>query len=286
MDDLTKLKGIGTVTAKRLAAAGIDSFARLAAANPAQLEAAKINGSSKELEAMIAAAAVQLEPQERAMSDDELRALVAAWDEARAELNAAGDAVADLQAQLAALAPDADRTELDAGLAAAQERVGKAHAAIEALRPLPSGVRLPNAKPVAKRERLPQAAAAAGERMAVTVIGPAKGRRRAGFDFNASPRTVFVTPGELALIEADPSLGLTMGELASGLLADPASAARLTIADFAFGEDATALVKVLGPAKGRRRAGFAFDSQAQTIAVTVDQLTLLLGDEQLAVSPA
>lgn len=42
-DDLTKINGIGPTFAKRLTEAGLDSFAKLAAASPAQVkEAAKL----------------------------------------------------------------------------------------------------------------------------------------------------------------------------------------------------------------------------------------------------
>lgn len=118
----------------------------------------------------------------------------------------------------------------------------------------------------------------------VTVIGP-PGLRRAGFQFGAEPQSVAVTPDQKAIIEADPLLVIAVGGSASG--AQRASAlARLAIDDFEFASDVKIDVTVLGPTKGRRRAGFSFTDAAQTVSVTKEQLTLLLEDEELAVQPA
>ena len=44
-------------------------------------------------------------------------------------------------------------------------------------------------------------------------------------------------------------------------------------------------VTVIGPAKGRRRAGYQFGANPVTIEVTLDQLKLIEGDAELAVTP-
>lgn len=56
MDDLTNIKGIGKATAATLAAAGIDSFAKLAALQPSDDTLLRLAKSSHAAEAWIAAA--------------------------------------------------------------------------------------------------------------------------------------------------------------------------------------------------------------------------------------
>ncbi|WP_056206775.1 MULTISPECIES: hypothetical protein [unclassified Mesorhizobium] len=128
--------------------------------------------------------------------------------------------------------------------------------------------------------------APAGERVVVTVIGPAKGRRRAGYQFGAAPVTVSVTAEELGLIEADADLAVTPGALMDVALEPGAPAERLPVEAFLDGKGNVRPVKVLGPAKGRRRAGYEFGAQAVTIEPTRDELELILADADLSVSPA
>lgn len=147
MDDLTQLKGIGKATAGRLVAGGIDSFASLAAATPEQLGAIdKLGGTPAEWLGWVDQAKALAQPVSRPLSNAELVALVQSWDDARTELDAAGEAVAAIHLQMDALDADADPTQLDADLTAAQERVNKAKADIAALIPLPEGLRLPDAR--------------------------------------------------------------------------------------------------------------------------------------------
>jgi hypothetical protein len=147
MDDLTILKGIGPAAAKKLVAAGIDSFAALAAATSEQLVSIdRLPGSPADWsawreEAKSKAPATPARP----LTDVELSELVASWDAARTEMRNAGEAVVQLQEKLEALAPDADHTVLDAEIENAKARVLAAEAAIAALTPLPEGVRLPDA---------------------------------------------------------------------------------------------------------------------------------------------
>ena len=163
----------------------------------------------------------------------------------------------------------------------------QAQNAIAALTPLSTDVKLPDAtqRPTARKPapRPAQPTPSDDPLQAITVIGPVKGRRRAGFDFGAAPRTVLVTAEQRALIEADLSLSVTDGGAAPEGAAPPR---RLEAGDFDFAGQPSILVKVLGPAKGRRRAGFEFGATARTVPVDPEQLRSILADAQLAVSPA
>lgn len=125
-------------------------------------------------------------------------------------------------------------------------------------------------------------AAAPGELVTITVIGPLKGRRRAGFSFNATPQTIEVTAAELALVEADADLAVSRGALAP--LA--AGAPKLGLEAFRNADGSIMPVKVLGPKKGRRRAGFQFGAEAQVVTPDAEQLAQILADADLAVMPA
>lgn len=322
MDDLTSLKGIGKATVKKLRDAGIDSFAKLAAATPDQLNAAQVAGGPADWTAMIAEARdKQASAAPRELTAEQVNALVRAWDDARAALSSAGDNVAAIQEQLDALAPEADRGALEQQLEAARAEVTKAHAAIDALQPLPDGTKLPSA-PKAKQtnEQIPAgprgadagqpggkppapnsatkgpggepaedalsnsaAVAGAAGLITITVIGPPKGRRRAGHSFSPVPVTISVSADELALIKADPTLAVSDGKLPTPAERGAAQE-RLSADDFVF--EGMLSIQVLGPAKGRRRAGFHFGAQAQTVEVTREQLQIILADESLAVTTA
>ena len=138
MDKLDTLKGIGRATAERLEKAGIDSFAKLAAATDEQLQA--IEQLPGDLAAWTRwreeAKARGAAP--RPMTAEELAALARQWDEARAAVKAAGDAVAALQAD-----PQATSEALEA----ARRGVLEAQARLGALTPLPEGITLPPASP-------------------------------------------------------------------------------------------------------------------------------------------
>lgn len=121
-------------------------------------------------------------------------------------------------------------------------------------------------------------------RVVVTVIGPAKGRRRAGYRFSAVPSTVAVTVDELALIEADADLSVTPGDAQGGAAAVQLTE-RLPAEAFLDAKGKVRPIKVLGPAKGRRRAGYQFGAQAITIEPTRSELDLILGDADLSVAP-
>ena len=88
MDDLTKISGIGAATAKKLVAGGIDSFAKLAAATPAQIEDLRISGDAADHQKLIAAAA-ELAPKTidlATASDEQIAAQAAKIETARLQL--------------------------------------------------------------------------------------------------------------------------------------------------------------------------------------------------------
>jgi len=119
----------------------------------------------------------------------------------------------------------------------------------------------------------------------VTVIGPAAGLRRAGFQFGATPLVIDVTPEQKALIAADARLSFTLGGSAPALAAN-IQRERPALGRFKFEANGTVEVKVIGPAGGRRRAGFNFGSSEQQVRVSRAQLEQLLGDADLAVNAA
>lgn len=134
-------------------------------------------------------------------------------------------------------------------------------------------------------EALIENGAAPDDRVTVTVIGPAKGRRRAGHQFGANPVTVEVTLNELKLIEGDAELAVTPGVLPEGAGSGEAPK-RLKLEAFLGNGGKPGLVTVLGPAKGRRRAGRSFGASAVTFTPTKEELELILGDAELSVAPA
>ena len=118
----------------------------------------------------------------------------------------------------------------------------------------------------------------------VTVIGPAKGRRRAGYQFGANPVTIEVTLDQLKLIEGDAELAVTPGTGPVTLAG--AVPQRLPREAFLGKDGKPGAVTVLGPAKGRRRAGRSFGASAVTFTPTLEELELILGDAELSVAPA
>ncbi len=241
MDDLSTLKGIGAATAAKLVAAGIDTFAKLAAATPDALNVAKVAGSPKDWAAMIAEAKAKLLPPTDLLNGSstlpatfeiggdavQLGTLVAAAHQLRGgtaeEWNALPEAERD-----ALIVAERDR-RLDAVRAAAEdERSERGHRArsemdqammarVNALAKT-MGLSLAEAGEqvlVAGLEALEARVAAAANSteppakgmIEVKVRGPKSGRRRAGRDFNDQPAPPFwATPEEVAALEADPSL--------------------------------------------------------------------------------
>lgn len=117
----------------------------------------------------------------------------------------------------------------------------------------------------------------------ITVIGPARGRRRGGHAFGPDPQMVHVTAEELAAIEADGSLAVTRGGVAGSIFAP---AGRLPIEAYLDEAGEPVAIKVLGPVHGRRRAGHSFGAEAVTIRPTREQLEIILGDADLSATPA
>jgi hypothetical protein len=126
---------------------------------------------------------------------------------------------------------------------------------------------------------------AAPERITVTVIGPAKGMRRAGRAFGPEPVTIDVTADELKAIEADPMLAVVRGA-STPAAAFGGAAERLTVADCLGAGGKPRPILVLGPPKGLRRAGFSFGPEARTVTPDREQLEAILADRTLSVTLA
>jgi hypothetical protein len=127
----------------------------------------------------------------------------------------------------------------------------------------------------------------------VTVIGPKEGRRRAGFHFGVNPTAVAVSENQLALLRGDPLLAVSMGGLPEGALelvvgegGSVRAPERLPVEAFMDANGGVKAVAVLGPARGRRRAGFEFDKEAVIVSPTLAQLEAILADPELSVQPA
>ena len=122
----------------------------------------------------------------------ELAEKVAAFRVAFADIDAVAEAIAS--GKLKAADEEAERQLADkrADLARQLEEIeAGAPAALAGLRAQPEGGATASADAGLIRLR---------------VLGPAKGRRRAGFEFGAEPQDVEVTPAQFDLIKADPSL--------------------------------------------------------------------------------
>jgi hypothetical protein len=192
--------------------------------------------------------------------------------EAEKAVEQAKAALADAEAKLAG-ADDAGKEAAEASVAAAKERLGK----IEKAAAIVAG-----GGTIA--EALIENGASPDNRVTVTVIGPAKGRRRAGYQFGANPLTVEVTLDELKLIEGDAELAVTPG--AGPVTEAGVAPKRLPLEAFLGADGKPGPVTVLGPAKGRRRAGRSFGAGAVTFTPTREELELILGDAELSVAPA
>lgn len=150
MDDLTKITGIGAATAKKLTAAGIDSFAKLAVATPAQIEALRIAGGAADHQALISAAAA-LAPATidlNTASADEIAVQAAKLETARLQLSQVADAVVLAHGELQGLSADATPEEIihaEGALARARSQVELAITDARALFGVPDDAPLPAA---------------------------------------------------------------------------------------------------------------------------------------------
>lgn len=151
MDDLKQIHGIGAATERKLFAAGIDSFAKLAAATPDQLNSAQIAGGPDDWAKFIAEAG-KLAPKApidlATASGEEIAAQARKIEAARLQLSALADAVVlahgNLQAIAAGAAPEAVAAA-EAALAEARALVDVAVADARALFGVPEGEALPQA---------------------------------------------------------------------------------------------------------------------------------------------
>jgi hypothetical protein len=126
--------------------------------------------------------------------------------------------------------------------------------------------------------------------IAITVIGPASGRRRAGFSFGANPLAVHVNEAQLALIKGDPDLSVAEGHHAVAESADKtvtdAPAARPPREAFLDKNGKPAAISVIGPAGGRRRAGRTFGREPSIFTPTEAELDAIIAEADLSVQPA
>lgn len=140
MDDLTRIKGIGNVTAARLAGAGFDGYAALAAATPEQLQAIdRLPGSPADWSDWVnQAKALMPAPVDLGTATpDEIQLQAARIDAARAKIVAAGEAVAAAAASGDAQAIEAARL---AALAATAELDGLIGPGTESQEGTPAGL--------------------------------------------------------------------------------------------------------------------------------------------------
>lgn len=138
MDDLTKISGIGAATARKLSAAGIDSFAKLAAATHEQFEELKIAGGADDHLALIAAAAALApQPLDLALaSGDQIAAQAAKIEAARLQLSQlANDAVTAFD-ELKALSAGAPEAVFGTAQSAFDNTIARVHAAVADARAL------------------------------------------------------------------------------------------------------------------------------------------------------
>lgn len=162
MDDLTKISGIGEATAAKLAAGGIDTFAKLAASSHDQLELLKIPGNAEGHQKLITAAA-ELAPKPidlNIATAEQIAAQAGKIEAARLQLSQVADAVVMAYGQLQALSIDAAPEQVSAAeqaLADARSLVDAATADARALFGVPDGAQLPPAllEELAPLENLP-----------------------------------------------------------------------------------------------------------------------------------
>lgn len=121
----------------------------------------------------------------------------------------------------------------------------------------------------------------------VTVIGPAEGRRRAGFSFGPNPSVVAVTADQLEILKGDGLLSVSEGRVNASATAElEAKGGEFTFAERLPVEAYKGKITVIGPGSGRRRAGRTFGKEPVTFKPSQDELAAILADAALSVSPA
>ncbi len=212
MDDLTKIEGIGPATEKKLQAAGIASFAALAAATPDQLNAARVAGNATDWAGFIAAAAsivANTPPAGPATPPAETAPATPPAGElgepkrSFAETFSASQAMRD--------AEDDHEWTTPAG-----EEVANRCRALAASMGLPlfEVVRQALELGIAQLETpVPGAAdgrdpVSAEDMQLVVVTGPAKGRWRGGRHWTAEAKTLELTQDEVDLLRTDPAISV------------------------------------------------------------------------------
>lgn len=133
------------------------------------------------------------------------------------------------------------------------------------------------------------AEADAGEdgKVTVTVIGPASGRRRAGFSFGPNPSVVNVTAEQLKILRGDALLSVSEGRISAEATAElEAQGGVHVLADRNELIAYEGKITVIGPTSGRRRADQTFGKEPVTFQPTPAELKAILADTALSVSPA
>lgn len=206
MDDLKKIKGVGAATERKLRAAGLDSFAKVAAATPDQLKAVQIAGGQAEWAGFIAEAAKLVSPHTTAATNYQEGGGNSAVTPAVAAHSSAAEPVslnpADTEA-LAALDLLADKFGVprDSILIAADAYLSAPSFVQPDIAPLdlPEGVIV----------LAVDAEVSADQLCAVTVTGPAKGRWRVGHHFTDQAQHLLVSVGTFARLKDDETLTVT-----------------------------------------------------------------------------
>lgn len=217
MDKLENLPGVGPATAKKLAAAGLTTFAAIASLAPEVLAAKIVDaGITVALDApgLISAAAAAEKDRLEALAKENGAAASASIPELMQTLSdveagaparvpeGAGGAEAQLGNSPQAGADAAASEPATAGDASTSSSPATNTARAEA----DQGGTGDAAGPAAGKGREGDGDHAVAETIRVTVTGPKRGRWRAGRHFTADPRTVELSLAEFDQVVADPTL--------------------------------------------------------------------------------
>lgn len=238
MDDLTQIHGIGAATAQKLVAAGIDSFARLAAATPHDIDMAIDGGRPSAWPAWIAAAAKRAveadqanqPPAENSPSAPETAAPSETPSPATALDQGGGADASGVGSTVPLEEPDPWFLALggdllaaidDAAVARLTDRRTLVEAALQAfLRPSQQPQRQPQPEetpPALDDPAEPPILAIDGDRhpaelRVATIKGPREGRWRRGHHFTDQKQTFLISRESYLQLEADPLISIALLE--------------------------------------------------------------------------
>lgn len=220
MDDLTKLPLVGKSTARKLVAAGIDSFAKIGSISFEDLRTVILHAGPEELQRLREAANALVEAAAAPAPIDLGTASPAQVHDHAARIDAARSRLATAQSVI--------HVAQDDSLVAAQAELSAAQQELDAL----IGPGQPSSAPIASghTSNTPQSEAqngeagnsaglphgegeqTSGDESAVTIVvyGPAKGRWRLGRLFGPSATVISVNATDLEAIDADPALSWSL----------------------------------------------------------------------------